>query len=375
MRQLVVDLSALRRNIRTLQATMGDVPIYGVCKANGFGMGLVPFAKTLVQEGIPTLCVASIDDARILREAGISCGILLLSSTSLKSEAEEILRLGLMAAIGSRTAARVLEETANRRGETVKIHVKLDTGFGRFGFRPGEEADCAALLRECPHLQPIGVFSHFSRSFSTASTTADQLTLFLSMVQRLEAEKLTFETRHLANSCGALLHPNTRLDAVRIGSAFVGRLPMPSPVKLERLGRFECEVAELHELPKGHNVGYTNVYFTRRPTRTAVLTAGVADGIGHVRGKDAFRPIDRIRYLWHSVKGLFGNPALHCTIRGKRLPTLGRIGLTNTVVDVTDLASVEVGDLAVFDLNPLFVDSAVPRRYLDEQKPSGEVSP
>ena len=100
----------------------------------------------------------------------------------------------------------------------------------------------------------------------------------------------------------------------------------------------------------------------------ANLTAGVADGLGHTRGKDAFRPIDPIRYLWHGVKGLFGNQALRCTIRGRSVPTIGRIGMTNTIADVTDLPQVAVGDIAVFDINPLFVDSAVPRRYIDEPK-------
>ena len=69
MRNLVVDLGALRQNVRTLTAAMGDVPIYGVCKGNGFGMGLVPFARTLLEEGIETLAVASIDDAAALRQA------------------------------------------------------------------------------------------------------------------------------------------------------------------------------------------------------------------------------------------------------------------------------------------------------------------
>ena len=86
MRNLVVDLGALRQNVRTLTAAMGDVPIYGVCKGNGFGMGLVPFAQTLLEEGIETLAVASIDDAAALRQAGISCDILMLSSTSLPAE-------------------------------------------------------------------------------------------------------------------------------------------------------------------------------------------------------------------------------------------------------------------------------------------------
>lgn len=368
MRNLVVDLGALRQNVRTLTAAMGDVPIYGVCKGNGFGMGLVPFAQTLLEEGIETLAVASIDDAAALRQAGISCDILMLSSTSLPAEVQRILELDLIASLGSVSAVELLEEAAARAGRPVRAHIKLDTGFGRFGFLPGQEVLCARALCGAPHIEIEGVFSHFSRSFSNASTTADQLALFSRMTGALEREGLFLGTQHIANSCGALLHPQTRLDAVRIGSAFVGRLPMPSPVPLTRIGSFECEVAELHELPRGHNVGYTNVYHTSRPTRTAILTAGVADGLGHTRGKDAFRPIDRIRYLWHGVKGLFGNQALRCTIRGRSVPTIGCIGMTNTIVDVTDLPQVAVGDIAVFDINPLFVDSAVPRRYIDEPK-------
>ncbi len=366
MRNLVVDLGALRQNVRALKAAMGVTPIYGVCKGNGFGMGLVPFAKTLAEEGIETLAVASIDDAVALREAGLACDILMLSSTSLPDEARRLVALDLIASLGSVAAIETLERAAAQAGKPARAHLKLDTGFGRFGFLPGEEALCAGALQGAPHIEIEGVFSHFSRSFSTASTTANQLSLFSRMTGALEREGLFLGTQHIANSCGALLHPSTRLDAVRIGSAFVGRLPMPSPVPLARVGRFECEVAELHALPRGHNVGYTNVYHTRRPTRTAVLTAGVADGLGHTRGKDAFRPIDRVRYLWHGVKGLFGNQALRCTIRGASVPTLGRIGMTNTIVDVTDLPVVEVGDIATFDINPLFVDSAVPRRYVDE---------
>ena len=115
MRNLVVDLGALRQNVRTLTAAMGDVPIYGVCKGNGFGMGLVPFAQTLLEEGIETLAVASIDDAAALRQAGISCDILMLSSTSLPAEVQRILELDLIASLGSVSAVELLEEAAEYR--------------------------------------------------------------------------------------------------------------------------------------------------------------------------------------------------------------------------------------------------------------------
>ena len=361
MRALVVDLDLLRENIRAIRAEV-EVPIYGVCKGNGFGTGLEVFAATLLEQGVERLAVASVEDAVRLRESGVDGEILLLSSTALPEEARQIAQYSLTAAAGSIAAAVALERAAIAAGKTLPVHLKLDTGFGRFGFLPGQEAQAVQALERAPHLRVEGVFSHFSRSFSTADTTARQLSTFLQMLEELRALGLNPPLRHIANSCAALLHPDTRLDAVRIGSAFVGRLPMASPIPLHRIGEFVCEVAELHELPGGHNVGYTNVYTTKRPTTAAVLTAGVADGLGHVRGKDAFRPYDRLRYIWHAVKGLRGNPALRCTIGGRSVPTLGRIGLTNTIVDVTGM-QVAPGDLAVFDINPMFVDGSVPRRY------------
>ena len=143
MRNLVVDLGALRQNVRALKAAMGVTPIYGVCKGNGFGMGLVPFAKTLAEEGIETLAVASIDDAVALREAGLACDILMLSSTSLPDEARRLVALDLIASLGSVAAIETLERAAAQAGKPARAHLKLDTGFGRFGFLPGE-ARCRA---------------------------------------------------------------------------------------------------------------------------------------------------------------------------------------------------------------------------------------
>ncbi|NLT57540.1 MAG: alanine racemase [Clostridiales bacterium] len=361
-------MDALRKNIAAVLGAVG-VPVIGVCKANGYGLGLVPLARTLLDCGVSTLAVATLEEAQALREAGLDGAMLLLSSTALPAEAEQILHLGLIGTVGSAASAQALERAAAAAGATLPVHLKLDCGFGRFGFLPGEEAQAAQALADAPHLRVEGVFSHLSQSFSTGPVTAQQCAAFLAMLGRLKALGVDPPMRHLANSCAALIHPDTRLDAVRIGSAFAGRLPMPTDLKLQPVGRFVCEVAELHQLPKGHNVGYTNVYRTRRPTTAAVLTAGLADGLLRVHGKDAFRPFDRLRYLWHAVKGLAGPQALCCTINGHRVPTIGRVGTSGTVVDVTGLP-VEVGDLACFAVNPMFIDSAVQRVYIETEQPA-----
>lgn len=355
MRRLVVDASAFRQNVEAVKTAMEGAPIIGVCKGNGMGVGTLPYAKELLLAGISSLAVAALEEGAALREGGITCPILMLSSTSLPAEVEALLKLGITPTVGSAAAAAALAGTG------AAVHIKVDTGFGRYGFMPGEE-ETAARAVKAAGLEAVGIFTHFSRSFSHAPDTARQLENFIRFADKLAALGIDPPLRHAANSCGALLHPETRLSAVRIGSAFVGRLPAPSPIPLAKIGWLEADVAELHELPKGHNVGYTNVYYTSRPTRTALVTAGLADGIGVSRGKDAFRAIDSARYIWHAVKDAFRPPVVRCLINGKTAKTMGRIGLTGTVVDVTDIACA-VGDVARFEVNPLMVDSSVPRAW------------
>jgi len=336
----------------------------GVCKANGYGTGLEEFGKNLLACGVESLAVATIEDAQRLRDAGILADILMLSSTALPDEAERIVQLRLVGCIGSLNSISALDSAAARSNEQLRVHLKLDTGFGRYGFCEGEEEQAAHALRSAKNLAVEGVFSHLSRSFSTAPTTEEQLNRFLRMVSRFEAHGCKPSILHIANSCAALLHPKTHLDTVRIGSAFVGRLPVSAQIHLEPVGKLVCDVAELHTLPTGHNVGYGNVYTTKREITTAILTAGTADGLGRAKSRDAHRLIDRIRTVWQGVKGLFRDDTLYCTVGGARAATLGRIGATSTVIDVTDLG-VALGDTAEFSVNPLFVDSAVPRIYIN----------
>ena len=353
MRRLIVDEAAFRKNVGLILTDMGSVPVIGVCKGGGMGLGSVQYAKTLLSLGVASLAVSTVEEGQALRGGGIDCPILMLSSTSLESEVKELIRLGITPTVGSAVAALALS------GSGAAVHVKVETGFGRYGFFPGEEQLAADALSNAG-LTVSGIFTHFSKSFSSSSDTKRQLAAFLAFADRLKVLGFDAKVRHCANSCGALLHKNTRLDAVRIGSAFLGRLPVKPPLPLEKIGWLEADVAELHSLPKGHNVGYTNIYYTKRATRTAVVTAGLADGIGVNRDKDAFRAVDHARYIWHGVKDTFNPPCVQCVINGRTVKTLGRIGLTSVVADVTDM-DCTIGDTARFEVNPLLVDSSVPR--------------
>lgn len=332
-------------------------------KGNGYGLGILPFSKCALECGAHLLAVSNLEEARALREGGVDAEILLMSPTCIRENAEEIIRLRLTAAIGSVEGAVLLDTAAREQNCRVRAHLKIDTGFGRFGFLPEETDKILTAARSLTNVQLCGIFSHLSASFAkNQKLTQPQLALFGETTGILEAGGLTFEFKHIANSCAALRYPESRYNAVRVSSAVIGRIPIKNTYGLKKVGFLECDIDELRFLPAGHNVGYANTYKTKRPTKVAVLSAGYSDGIAMARGRDTFRMVDRMRYLWVALRQSLSLHGLSCSVGGKKARILGRVGLTNCVADVTGI-SCSAGDIATFDINPLFVDSSVERVY------------
>lgn len=362
MKQLVIETKLLLENIGIIKQQLGSAALIGVVKGNGYGLGAVELANILLECGVPMLAVSTIEEAQVLRDAGIDCEILLLSSFTVREDAERILDLRLTAAIGSALAAAALNSAAVDRSTRARAHLKIDTGFGRYGFLPEEAESVVTVCRNLTNVDITGIFSHLSVSFGDEKYCRAQFDAFLSVIETLRRAGIEPGMRHIANSCAAVRFPDMHLDAVRIGSALLGRLPIRNTWKLHRIARLEATIDEIRYLPKGHNVGYANVCTLRRASRIAVAPVGGSDGFSLQKQRDAYRFTDRLRYLWTDLKFLLKPTRVFCTIGGKRAPVLGRVGLTNVVIDVTRIDA-KAGDVAVFPVNPLYVDSALPRRY------------
>ena len=169
------------------------------------------------------------------------------------------------------------------------------------------------------------------------------------------------QLKHICNSCGAIRFDYARLDAVRIGSAFLGRLPIPNTLGLKRLVSLKCSVGEIRNLPKGSVVGYANTYVTKRDTVAAVIPVGYKDGYGVQKSNDVFRFKDVLRYMLSDFK--MWKKKIYVEINGKKYPVIGRISMHNIVVDVTDLP-VQVGDTATLECNPILIKSEIERLYI-----------
>ncbi len=361
MTRLVVYIAALRRNYRAICAETG-VPVIPVLKADCYGLGAQKVFDVLLEEGASCFAVSRIEEGLPLCTGRAE--ILLLSAYHGEADLEQIVESGMAAAVDSLEQAKRLSALAAARDKQVRVHLKVDTGFGRFGFLPEEEADLRAVF-DLPHLQVCGIFSHFSNAFGgDAGDTEMQYQAFVSLCDRLTADGFDIGMRHIANSCGALRWDKYRLDAVRCGSALLGRLPVKVRIPLERIGALESTIAALRELKKGSNMGYGNAFTLKKDTRVAVVCAGSAHGMLVKKENDAFRPIDVLRYLRRDARLLVKDGRSKVLVNGQSTWVVGRVALTHTMVDVTNIACAP-GDVVTLPANPIYVPQSVERVYVE----------
>ncbi len=365
MTSLIVQEDRLRSNIRKIQSEVG-VRMIGVLKGNGYGLDIVKFANVLKNEGITMFAVCELWEARALRDAGFHEEILLMRSTAMPDEADDIVSMDLTATIGSAKAAKALDAAAAAQSRRISAHLELDSGFGRYGFDCGDAESAVNAVSSLQNVDVRGVYTHFSNAFGEESCTKTQLDRFLAAVDKLKSGGLDFDVVHAANSCGALRFPYARLDAVRIGSAFLGRLPISNRLSLDRIGVLRGNVIEIRNVKAGQNIGYANVCSVKRDTRIAVVPVGYFDGYGMEKSHDTFRPRDIARYTLGEFKRLFSKPVLRVDINGKKATLLGRVCMRNVVLDVTDIPC-SIGDEVFFPVNTLFVDEKIERLYVTEK--------
>lgn len=363
MKAYIVEKDRLKNNIDLVRQAAGGRAIYGVLKGNGYGLGLIQLARELRDSGIERFAVNEPSDALKLRMAGfIDEEILVMNSTCIDEEILDILEAKAVATIGSYETAVKLEGLAEERGEIIEAHIKIDTGMGRFGFDPGETNKIISLFRFMPKIAITGIYSHSNMAFSKDDTADRELAALLSIVNSIREAGFDPGCVHMANSAFLFGHNMEGTDAVRVGSAFLGRVSGKAKTGLVSVGHAEAMIGEIRWLPAGHSVGYGAAYCCREATRVAIIPFGYKDGFGVSRENDIFRMRDKLRYIFHDLLLFFRRKTLYVTINGKKAPVLGHIGMVHTIVNVTRVPC-EPGDIARLDLSPVYCDSLIERIY------------
>lgn len=360
MKQYVIKTQDLIENISKIKEKAGSSRVIAVLKGNGYGIGLIEFATVLRDNGIDFFAVSELEEAEELREAGFENDILLLTASAVEDDIQRAIDLNVILAIGSEIAFERVADIAKNTERTVRAHLKIDTGFGRFGFTCDKADRAVECIKKYPNIAVEGVFSHFSFSFSDSRKDVEEQYLkFLSFTDVLEKNDI-FLMKHICNSCAFMQYKDMHLDGVRVGSAFLGRLPLTSNFGLKKIGTMRSNVIEIKNIPAGTHVGYANTYTAKKEMKIAVIPIGYKDGFGVEKSNDTFRFIDILRYMYHNFRSL--GKKITVRIGNREYPLIGRVSMCNIIIDITG-ADVKIGDIAEVNANPILVDRSVERVY------------
>lgn len=353
MKAYIVEKALLTENIDKLIRQAGDVPIWAVLKGNGYGLGCVPMARILSASGVERFCVTEVKEAAMLREAGFTDNpILMLRQTQDPQEINTMLDMNIIFTVGSLDCAMVLGGIAAQRSTMAEVHLKIDTGMGRYGFLP-EQVDQAIRVYEYQkNIVVGGVYTHFHSAFCSERATREQFLRFCQVVKEIQDAGYETGTVHCCNSSAFLRYPEMYCDGVRLGSALLGRVTGTNRLGLRRIGYVEADVEELRWLPAGATTGYGAAWKAKRPTQVAILSVGWYHGFGTENGHDLFRARDCIRAILHYCRILLTGKTLTVQIGENKCKVLGRIGMLHCAVDVTG-TDIKVGDHAIVNINPL----------------------
>ncbi|MCR4564187.1 MAG: alanine racemase [Clostridiales bacterium] len=363
MNEYVIKKEDLKHNIELIKQKAGN-EVIGVLKADGYGLGRDFLAEILKEEGINSFAVADVEDIEPLRENVLdeSDSLLVMRSTSLESEAEIIADNNCIATVGSKESAQVLNNAAKKLGKVVKANIKIDTGLSRFGFLPEEVDTIEKVYREYENLDFIGIYTHFSSAFTNEELTKKQLSRFLYTVEQLQIRGIDVGKVYAASSPALLNVNGTELDAVRIGSAFTGRVITKSHLDLRKIGVLRSQVIEIKKIKKGATVGYSGDFTAKRDTVLAIVPVGHTDGLGFEKAQEINSLSQLIRRMLSPLKRYLKKERITVKINGKTARVVGAVGLTNCTVDITGM-DVKVGDKVEIDLSPVAVSPKVKRIY------------
>ncbi len=320
-----IDLDAVAYNMESMKKNLKPgAGMIGVVKADGYGHGAVPVAKTIAPY-VEGYAVATIDEALILRRHGIDKMILVLGVTH-PGRYEELLAYDIRPAIFTMEQARPLSDLAVSQNRRARIHLALDTGMSRIGMNPDEDgAGLAAQIYGLPGIEVEGLFTHFARADEADKASASrQLERYLKFTGLLKEKDIEIPIKHCSNSAAIIDLPEAHLDLVRAGISIYGMYPseevQKEKVDLRPVMGLKSFVICVKTIDPGTEVSYGGTFRAEIPMRIATIPVGYADGY---------------------PRGLSGRG--HVLIHGRKAPILGRVCMDQFMVDVTDIPDVGVG--------------------------------
>jgi alanine racemase len=285
--------------------------LLAVVKADGYGHGTVEVARAALDGGAGGLAVATLEEAYQLSGLLPAEHVLVMGGLT-PGQAHAAAATGCGISVSSRELAEALGDA----DEVVPVHLKIDTGMGRFGCSPAEAPELARRIEESAGLRLAGTWTHFACAGSDDQVTRAQFDRFIDTLANFDVDP---GMRHVCNSAGSLHHPEFALDAVRCGISIYGcEWPGTSPALA-----LKSVVTHVKTLEKGATVGYGATWTATERSRVATVAIGYADGVFRARANSG-----------------------DVLVRGRRAPLIGMVSMDAITLDVSDVLGVQVGDVA-----------------------------
>ncbi len=323
-----IDLDAVRYNLASIEQKISPhTKILAVIKTDAYGHGAVEIAREIEPSSkVAGFAAATAEEACSLRKNGIRKPILILGYT-FESDYPRLIRRQIRFTVYTRQMAQALSEAARKTGQSALVHIKIDTGMSRIGYRVTEAAaDEIAAIQALPGIVTEGIFTHFARADEADPTyTRLQLEEFHRMLALLEERNVHIPVVHASNSAGITGFPDAGLDLVRAGIILYGLYPSDAAgqdaISLKPVMQLKSKIIHIKDLEAGRCISYGGTCCLKEARRVATIPVGYGDGYP--------------RSL--SGKG-------YVLIRGQKAPVLGRICMDQFMVDVTDIPDVRLLD-------------------------------
>lgn len=319
-----IDLTAIAQNIRAIKTRVHPARVMAVVKADGYGHGAIPVARTAIENGASYLGVALVEEGIALRRQGFLEPILVFGGI-FEEHLLDVLNYKLEATIYTESLAQALSKLAVKYQQTACIHVKVDTGMGRVGIEWQNAVDFIKRITPFAGIELHGLYTHFATSDERDKTYARvQFARFKQIVQQLENERIHIPLKHAANSGAILDLPETYLDMVRPGVMMYGYYPSPETtesIPITPAMTLKSRVIHIKDVSENTSISYGRKYVTSQPTKIATIPLGYADGYNRLL----------------SNRG-------QVTIRGKKYPQVGRVCMDLVLVDIGLNDEIQIGD-------------------------------
>jgi alanine racemase len=296
-------------------------------KANAYGHGAPAVSKTLAAAGGDAFGVATLEEGVELREAGIREPIVVLAG-AYEDQLDQFFNRTLTPVVHELNRLKQLEAALDRRGATLDVHLKVDTGMGRLGLVAADREVWLPEIKKLKALKIVGLFSHFSHAENVEGDyTKKQLEVFNLLLAKLSSASVAPPLVHFANSAATITLPAAYFDMVRPGIMLYGVYPSPSmadQITLKPALSWKTRILQLKKVPGGTSISYGQTFITQRESLIATLPVGYADGYQ--------------RLLSNRGEVLVG---------AHRAPVVGSVCMDLTLIDVTDIKNVKQGDEVV----------------------------